>query len=225
MRWAKTPFARCPCTKTAIFAGAVNHLNHTNCVNHSSDKCQPALVHALTACQPLHPPPKGLQPGLCPPGATTRAAFDNHPSAVMRQKLFCPISRELSSISRTRAHTCATPPSAAKGPPTRPVLARPAPRRARPSPASRLPGCAQNFSHNLTHSLVISRVTLLHLACLSTPSTAPKMLLTSIPFETGTLPANATTESWPSRLPLPSTKYAIQRPTCSFPLARAWTTV
>ena len=124
----------------------------------------------------------------------------------MRQKLFCPISRELSSISRTRAHTCATPPSAAKGPPTRPVLAR-------PSPASRLPCCPQNFSHNLTQSLAISRnlsQSLVHLSCLSTPSTAPKMLLTSIPLETGTLPANATTVSWPSRLPLPNTQSEIR---------------
>ena len=150
MRRAKTPFARISCTKPAICAGAVNHPHHINSMNHSSDKCQRTLVHALTPVNPFHPPQKGLQPALCPPcarpvpalcppGATTRAAFDNHPSAVMRQKLFCPISRELSSISRTRAHTCATPPSAAKGPPTRPVLARPAPRRARPSPASRLP--------------------------------------------------------------------------------------
>ena len=103
-----------------------------------------------------------------------------------------------------------TPPSAAKGPPARPVLARPTTRRARPSPASRLPSCAQNFLPNLTHSLVNSRVTLIHLACLSTPSNAAKMLLTSIPFETGTLPANATTVSWPSRLPLRNTKYEIR---------------
>ena len=41
--------SRCPCTKTAICAGAaaVNHPHHTNCVNHSSNKCQPALVRAL----------------------------------------------------------------------------------------------------------------------------------------------------------------------------------
>ena len=174
------------------------------------------------ACQPLHPPQKGLQLSPYSPGATTRAAFDSHPSAVMRPKLFHSISRELSSISRTRAHTCAPPPSAAEGPPARPV---PGPRRARSSPASRLPCCAQNFLPNLTHSLAISRVTLLHLACLSTPSTAPIVLLTSIPLETGTLRANQTTVSWPSRLPLPNTKYAIRRPTCSFPLARAWTTV
>ena len=47
------------------------------------------------------------------------------------------------------------------------------------------------LAHNLTHSLVISRVTLLHLACPSTPSNALKMLLTSIPSETGTLPINS----------------------------------
>ena len=42
-------FPRCPCTKTANCAGAaaVNHPHHTNCVNHSSNKCQPALVRAL----------------------------------------------------------------------------------------------------------------------------------------------------------------------------------
>ena len=52
----RLPFARCPCTKPAICAGAVNHPHHTNCVNHSSDKCQRALVHALIPAQPLHPP-------------------------------------------------------------------------------------------------------------------------------------------------------------------------
>ena len=48
----RLPFARCPCTKPAICAGAVNHPHHTNCVNHSSDKCQPALVHALIHVNP-----------------------------------------------------------------------------------------------------------------------------------------------------------------------------
>ena len=160
-------FARCPCTKPAICALSVNHPHHINHMNHSSDKCQPALVHALI---PVNP-----------------------------------------SIRRQR--------------PSSPAHTRPPRPHARPSPASRLPCCPQNFSHNLTHALVISRVTLLHLACPSTLSNALKMLLTSIPSETGTLPANATTVSWPSRLPLPNTKYAIQRPTCSFPLARACTTV
>ena len=225
MRRAKTPFARCPCTKTAICAGAVNHLNHTNCVNHSSDKCQPALVHALL---PVNP---SIRRKRASSSAHTRPARPRaRPSPATRlpscaQNFFTQSlvnSRELSSISRTRAHTCAPPPSAAEGPPARPV---PGPRRARSSPASRLPCCAQNFLPNLTHSLAISRVTLLHLSFLSTPSTALKVLLTSILLETGTLPANQTTVSWPSRLPLPNTKYAIRRPTCSFPLARACTTV
>ena len=124
----------------------------------------------------------------------------------MRRKLFCPISRELSSISRNSAHTCATPSTAAEGPPPRPV---PGPRRAAfPSLSSavlRSKFFAQShtFSRHLSQSLV-------HLSCLSTPSTAPKMLLTSIPFETGTLPANQTTVSWPSRLPLRHTQYEIR---------------
>ena len=98
-------FARCPCTQTAICAAAVNHPHHINHVNHSSDKCQPALVPALI---PVNP-------------------------SIRRKKA--------SSAARTR--------------PARPP--------ARPSPASRLPCCPQNFSHNLTHSLVISR----HLSCIS----------------------------------------------------------
>ena len=52
IRRAKTPFARCPCTKTAICAVAVNHPHHINCMNHSSDKCQRALVHALIPANP-----------------------------------------------------------------------------------------------------------------------------------------------------------------------------
>ena len=63
----------------------------------------------------------------------------------------------MSTISRTRAYTCQPfhPPHVARTRPARPP--------ARPSPASRLPCCPQNFSHNLTHSLVISR----HLSCIS----------------------------------------------------------
>ena len=105
IRRAKTPFAHCPCTKPAICAGAVNHPHHINPMNHSSDKYQPALVHALI---PVNP-----------------------------------------SIRRQRAS------SAARARPPRP--------RARPSPAPRLPSCAQNFSPNLTQSLAISRVSLVHL--------------------------------------------------------------
>ena len=48
--------ARCPCTKTAICAAAVNHPHHTNHVNHSSNKCQRTLVRALLPVQPIHPP-------------------------------------------------------------------------------------------------------------------------------------------------------------------------
>ena len=176
------------------------------------------------ACQPLHPPQKGLQLSPYSPGATTRAAFDSRPSAVRRQKLFHSISRELSNSRLSLVH--ALPPVQPLHPPQKGLQRDLCPARdARPSPASRLPCCAQNFLPNLTHSLAISRVTLVHLPCLSTPPSAQKMLLTSIPFATATLPANATTISWPYRLPLRSTKYAIQRPTCSFPLARAWTTV
>ena len=169
------------------------------------------------------------------------------------------------STNRTCAHTCQPFPSAAKGPPARPVPALPP--RARPSTTARLPSCAKNF---FAQSLVNSRLSLVqrsylcnpsirrqrpsnaartrparaatraafaslpsalltqkfltqshtfsrhlsqslvHLSCLSTPSTAPKMLLTSIPFETGTLPANQTTVSWPSRLPLRNTQYEIR---------------
>ena len=105
MRRAKTPFARCPCTQTAICAAAVNHPHHINCMNHSSDKYQPALVHARI---PVNP-----------------------------------------SIRRKKA--------------TSPACARPAPRHGRPSPTSHLPCCAQNFSPNLSQSLAISRVSLVHL--------------------------------------------------------------
>ena len=48
----RLPFARCPCTKPAICAGGVNHPHHTNCVNHSSDKCQRSLIHALIPVNP-----------------------------------------------------------------------------------------------------------------------------------------------------------------------------
>ena len=158
MRRAKNPFARFSCTKTAICAGAVNHPHHINHMNHSSNKCQRALVHTLI---PVNPCIRRTRPALA--RRDHARGLRQPPVCRNAPKISCPISRELSSISRTRAHTCTTPPSAAKGPPTRPVLARPAPRRARPSPASRLPCCPQNFSHNLTHSLVISR----NLSCIS----------------------------------------------------------
>ena len=219
-------------------------------MNHSSDKCQRALVHALIPVQPLHPSQQGLRPNPYSPPATTRAAFASHPSAVMRPKFFTQshtFSRNLSCISRpslrslyiSEHRTKRQPLQAACG--KNPTAIRPVPmhenrdlrrrRRRKSSPshkshesqfkqmstishtcahtrqplhppqkghqrgpcaATRLPSCAQNFSHNLTHSLAISRVTLLHLACPSTLSNALKMLLTSIPSETGTLRANET---------------------------------
>ncbi len=58
---------------------------------------------------------------------------------------------------------------------TRPALARRDHARGLRQPP-RLPCCAQHFLPNLTQSLVISRVTLMHLSCPSTPSTATKML-------------------------------------------------
>ena len=106
--------------------------------------------------------------------------------------------KQMSTISHTCAHTRQPLHPPQKG------------HQRGPCAATRLPSCAQNFSHNLTQSLVISRVTLLHLACPSTLSNALKMLLTSIPSETGTLRANETVESWPSRLPFRNTQFSVQ---------------
>ena len=166
MRWAKTPFARRPCTQTAIRAGALNHPHHTNPMNHSSDKYQPTLIHALTPVNPFHPPPKRppAQPVPAPRdharGPSTASRLPSCTQNFLTQSLVN--SRELSSISRKCAPAFATPPSAAKGPPARPVLARRDHTRGLHQPP-RLPSCAQNFLPNLTHSLVISRLTLLHL--------------------------------------------------------------
>ena len=70
------------------------------------------------------------------------------------------------------------------------IPVNPSIRRTRPTPAPRdharglrqppvcrvAPKISCPISHNLTQSLVISRVTLVHLSCPSTPSTATKML-------------------------------------------------
>ena len=229
MRRAKTPFARCPCTKPAICAGAgagaVNHPHHINCMNHSSNKCQPALIHALT---PVNPSIRRQRA----PARPVLARRDH--AGALRQPPVCRHAPKtfLPNLSQTLVNSRpslvrALIPVQPLHPPQKSLQRDLCPARdargLRQPP--RQPCCAQNFLPNLTQSLVISRRTLIHLACLSTLSTAPKMLLTSIPFETGTLPANQTTLSWPSRLPLPNPQYAIQRPTCSFPLARACTTV
>ena len=177
MRRAKTPFARFSCTKTAICAGAVNHPHHINPMNHSSDKCQRTLVHALTPVNPFHPPPKGLQPNPYPPASTTRAAFASRPSAVMRPRLFCPISRKRSCNARISLVRALLPvnPSIRRQRPSSAARTRPPRPRARPSPATRLPSCAQiscPISHILSQSLVISRASRLPVIPFNRPKKA-----------------------------------------------------
>ena len=87
-------FARFSCTKTAICAMSVNHPHHINCMNHSSDKCQRALVHALLPVQPLHPPPKALQRGPYSPGPRRDARGLRQP----------PVCRVAPKISHTISH-------------------------------------------------------------------------------------------------------------------------
>ena len=95
-------FPRCPCTKTAICAGAaaVNHPHHTNCVNHSSNKCQPALVHALLPVNPSIRRRRASSAARTRPARdTTRAASASLPSALFRPKFLAqshPISPNLS---------------------------------------------------------------------------------------------------------------------------------
>ena len=161
----RLPFARCPCTKPAICAGAVNHPHHINHVNHSSDKCQPALVHALIPVNPsirrARPSPASRLPSCAQnfftqslvnsrlslvhlsvpltfqrigqrgdsyrlPAARIRLPFArcpctkpaicagavNHPHHTNSRKSQF---RQMSTSPRTCAHTCATPPSAARG--------------------------------------------------------------------------------------------------------------
>ena len=160
MRRAKTPFARCPCTKPAIRAGAgaVNHPHHINCMNHSSNKCQRALANALIPVNPFHPPPKGLQPNPHSPAATTRAAFASLPSTVIHQKLFYPISQN-SQPSLIHALTPALTPvnpsirrqRASSAPCTRPPRphARPSPSR----PSAVMPPKFLAQSHTISRKL------------------------------------------------------------------------
>ena len=228
MRRAKTPFARCPCTKPAIRAGAgaVNHPHHINCMNHSSNKCQPALIHALTPVNPsIRCQRASSAPCTRPPRPRARPS-PSHPSAAMRPKFLAQshtISRKLSSNApasprsvdiskhwtksrllqaacsknptairpvpmhedrdprrrRRRqsspshklhesqfkqmptspckcAHTCQPLPSAAKGPPAQPTLARrDHPRGLRQPPVCRhAPKISCPISHNLSQTLV-----------------------------------------------------------------------
>ena len=178
-------------------------------MNHSSDKWQPALIHALTPVNPFHPPQKASSPACArPPRPRAR------PSPAARlpscaQDLFCPNSRELSSISRKCAPACQPlhpPPKALQRGPYPPAATTRAAFASHPSAVMRPKFLAQ--SHTFSRKL----------SCNAHPSRLPvnpfkrclKALLTSIPFETGTLPANATTVSWPSRLPLRNTKYEIR---------------
>ena len=91
-------FPRCPCTKTAICAGAaaVNHPHHTNCVNHSSNKCQPALVRALL---PEHNPfnPHSRRVTLPPSAIYFSESKETH--EFTRQ--FAPLRANLILTSRT----------------------------------------------------------------------------------------------------------------------------
>ena len=92
----RLPFARCPCTKPAICAGAVNHPHHTKLRKSQFRKMSTSPSTSAHTCATFPSAARGLHS----PRAAPRAAFASLPSAVMRPKLFHPISRELSSISR-----------------------------------------------------------------------------------------------------------------------------
>ena len=83
--------AQCPCTKTAICAGAgaVNHPHHINHMNHSSNKCQPSLIHALT---PVNPSIRRKRPPARPVLSPARARAPP------------PVCRHAPKISHTISH-------------------------------------------------------------------------------------------------------------------------
>ena len=95
---AKIPlrFAQCPCTQTAICTAAVNHPHHSNHVNHSSDKCQPALVRTLL---PEHNPsiPRTRRDTL-PPSANF---FSESKKTHQFTRQFAPLRANLILTSRT----------------------------------------------------------------------------------------------------------------------------
>ena len=149
-------FARCPCTKTAICAVAVNHPHHINCVNHSSNKCQPALVHALLPVNPsirrkrasssahTRPARPRAQPSTAsrlPSGAKnffTQSLVNSRPSLV---RALIPVNPP---IRRRRASSA--------------TCARPATRGLRQPPVCHVaPKISCPISHILSQSLVISR--------------------------------------------------------------------
>ena len=84
-------FAQCPCTKTAICAAAVNHPHHINHVNHSSDKCQPSLIHALP---PVNPSIRRTRPTPAP--RDHARGLRQPPVCRNAPKISCPISHILS---------------------------------------------------------------------------------------------------------------------------------
>ena len=95
-------FAQCPCTQTAICAGAaaVNHPHHTNHVNHSSNKCQPALANALIPVNPSIRRQRPSSPARTRPPRPRARPSPAAASAVMRPKFPAQshtISRKLSS--------------------------------------------------------------------------------------------------------------------------------
>ncbi len=104
MRRAKTPFARCPCTKPAICAAAVNHPHHINPMNQSSNKCQPALINALIPVNPSIRRKRASSAACARPAPRRPRPPPATPSAVMRPKFLAQshvISRNLSYNSRT----------------------------------------------------------------------------------------------------------------------------
>ena len=79
------------CTENFLTQSLVN--SRVSLVN-----SRPSLVHALLPLQPLHPPPKALQPGPYSPGPRRDArGLRQPPVCPVAPKISCPISHILSS--------------------------------------------------------------------------------------------------------------------------------
>ena len=92
-----------PTRRRRACAGAVNHPHHINHMNHNSDKCQRALVHALTPVNPSIRRKRASSPARTRP-PRPRAAFANRPSAVMHPKFLAQshtFSHKLTCNART----------------------------------------------------------------------------------------------------------------------------
>ena len=145
MRRAKTPFARFSCTKTAICAAAVNHPHHINPMNHSSNKCQPALIHALIPVNPSIRRKRASSPTRTRPPRPRPRPPPATPSAVLRPKFLARslVNSRISLVHLSYVRSClSTPSTAAKRPPARPV------RRHRVSRVAPKISCP--ISHNLS---------------------------------------------------------------------------